>query len=70
MEIQDYLLEREKMLEENVSRLRDMRVFDFNYIPEKPLMRDEVKPIIDALIRSNGKQSWKPRVTWCTGSWI
>jgi len=51
MDIQDYLLEKEKRVERSTQRLRDMRVFDFNYIPDRPLMRDETKPIIDALVR-------------------
>jgi len=51
MDIQDYLLEKEKRVERSTQRFRDLRVFDFNYIPERPLMRDEMKPIIDALVR-------------------
>lgn len=29
----------------------DFSVFDFNYIPDQPLMREEAKPIIDAILR-------------------
>jgi Cdc6-like AAA superfamily ATPase len=51
MEIGEYLLHKEKTLEKGSERIKDFRVFDFNYIPEKPLMRDEVKPVVDALLR-------------------
>lgn len=51
MEIQDYVREKERRLAKGAGRLRDARVFDFNYIPERPLMREEIKPVIDALLR-------------------
>lgn len=53
MDIQEYLQEKEKRLEKGAGRsgLRDMRVFDFNYIPQRPLMREELKPVIDAILR-------------------
>jgi cell division control protein 6 len=51
MEIEEYVLHKEKRLEKGSERIKDFRVFDFNYIPEKPLMRDEVKPVVDALLR-------------------
>ncbi|MCD6287484.1 MAG: AAA family ATPase [Candidatus Hydrogenedentes bacterium] len=51
MEVQEYLREKEKRFEKSVRRLRDVHVFDFNYVPDKPLMRDEIKPIIDAMLR-------------------
>ena len=51
MDIQEYLGQRQKSLDKTSERIRDFNVFDFNYIPEKPLMREEVKPVIDALLR-------------------
>jgi Cdc6-like AAA superfamily ATPase len=51
MDIQDYLSEQQRRLAAARRQIRDSRVFDFNYIPEKPLMREEIKPIIDALLR-------------------
>ena len=51
MEIHEYLRHKEKRLSKGMSRIRDFRVFDFNYIPEKPLMRQELKPVIDGLLR-------------------
>ena len=51
MDVHKYLLEKEKRFEKSVRRLRDVRVFDFNYVPDKPLMRDEMKPIVDAMLR-------------------
>lgn len=51
MEIEDYLRDKEKRLEKTSRSIRDFRVFDFNYVPERPLMRDEVRPIADAMLR-------------------
>jgi len=51
MNIDEYVSERQKNLDKSKERIRNFQVFDFNYIPEKPLMREEVKPIIDALLR-------------------
>lgn len=51
MDILDYLKAKEKSLEKGGRRLRDPTVFEFNYIPDKPLMRDELKPVIDGLVR-------------------
>ena len=51
MDIEQYLSDRQKRLDKSKEQIRNFGVFDFNYIPEKPLMREEVKPIIDALLR-------------------
>ena len=50
MDIEAYLQQQRNQLDQ--SRLvRDFTVFDYNYIPFRPLMRQECKPIIDALLR-------------------
>lgn len=51
MEIEEYLLKKRKKLEKQAKKIRDFTVFDFNYIPEKPLMREETKPVIDSILR-------------------
>jgi len=51
MDIEQYLAERKRHFDAGTSRIRNFEVFDFNYLPEKPLMREEVKPVIDALLR-------------------
>ncbi len=51
MDIEKYLAEKQRHLLKNTSRIRDINVFNFNYIPAKPLMREEAKPVIDALLR-------------------
>jgi len=51
MEIREYLLDKERKLQKGRERISNFRVFDFNYIPERPLMREEVKPVIDGLLR-------------------
>jgi cell division control protein 6 len=51
MDIEQYLSQRQASLNKGTDRIRNFEVFDFNYVPEKPLMREEVKPVIDALLR-------------------
>ena len=51
MDIENYLADKQANLEKSKSRISNIEVFDFNYIPDKPLMRDEIKPVIDALLR-------------------
>jgi Cdc6-like AAA superfamily ATPase len=51
MDIQKYLIEKQQYLEKHAARIRYNDVFNFNYIPPKPLMREETKPVIDALLR-------------------
>jgi Cdc6-like AAA superfamily ATPase len=51
MDIAQYLNARKEHFDDSKSRIRDFAVFDFNYVPDKPLMRREVKPVIDALLR-------------------
>lgn len=49
--IEEYVKTKEKRLEAKSSKIRDPKIFDWNYVPPKPLMRDEVKTVIDALLR-------------------
>lgn len=49
MEIEEYVLHKEKKLARGRERIKDFHAFDFNYIPEKPFMRDEVKPVVKAV---------------------
>ena len=51
MDIDEYLHDKQQNLKKSTDRICNFKVFDFNYIPEKLLMRKEVKPIIDALLR-------------------
>lgn len=50
-DIEHYLAEKEKRFEGKTKLFRDLRVFDFNFIPARPLMRDELKAVIDGLLR-------------------
>ena len=51
MDIEQYVSERQKRLDKSKDRIQNFDVFNFNYIPEKPLMREEVKSVVDALLR-------------------
>lgn len=45
-----YIEQSRQLAEKAVSSVRDFRVFDFSYIPDKPFIRPETKHIIDALV--------------------
>lgn len=51
MKITDYLNRQASLFDQSSRQIKDFRVFDFNHIPEQPLMRNEVKPVIDACLR-------------------
>ena len=51
MDIAEYLTAKQRDLKKNADRIRNFDIFDFNYIPETPLMREEIKPLIDSLLR-------------------
>lgn len=51
MEIETYILKKEASIEKLKDRIKNFSVFDFNHIPSKPLMRKEVRPIVDSLLR-------------------
>lgn len=51
MTIAEYLEQRNHAIRKDHDHIRDARVFDFNYMPDEPLMREEAKPIIDACLR-------------------
>jgi Cdc6-like AAA superfamily ATPase len=50
VDIESYLTKRMASLDGETSLVRDFRVFDFAWVPDKPLVRDEARPIIDALL--------------------
>ncbi len=49
--IEDYVRETQKRVQAKTSKIRAPHVFDFNYVPNKPLMREELKPVVDGLLR-------------------
>jgi Cdc6-like AAA superfamily ATPase len=51
MDIDEYLQDKAKQVEKCFGRIQNPQVFDFNYIPPAPLMRAELRPVIDALVR-------------------
>ena len=51
MDIEEYLQQKQSALAKSKARIRNPKVFDFNYIPQKPLMRKEVEPMVDSLLR-------------------
>jgi len=51
MDIETYIRQRRENLGESTRAVRDFRVFDFAYVPDQPIMRDEAKLIVDAMLR-------------------
>jgi Cdc6-like AAA superfamily ATPase len=47
----DYIEKSREEAERVGSSVKDFRVFDFSFIPDKPLVRPETKRIIDCLVR-------------------
>ncbi len=51
MDIDAYVSKKLAALDEETSQVKDFRVFDFSWVPDQPLVRDEAKPIIDGLLK-------------------
>jgi len=49
--IETYIEESREAVQRLNSGVKDFAVFDFNHIPEKPLIREEVRKIIDTLVK-------------------
>ena len=56
-EIETYIQKSREEAERLNSGVKDFAVFDLNHIPEKPLIREEVKKIIDVFVRYHGQQT-------------
>jgi archaeal cell division control protein 6 len=54
MDPKKYMAERRTRLSEQKRLIHDRSVFDFNFVPKKPLVREESKKIIDALVSYEG----------------
>jgi Cdc6-like AAA superfamily ATPase len=51
LDVQEYIKNKRSSFSEQSKSIVDYSVFDFNHVPEKPLIRAESKQIIDALVR-------------------
>lgn len=51
MDLRKYLFEQRNAFGEQTKDIVDFDIFDFNHIPEKPLVREEAKQIVDALVQ-------------------
>ncbi|MGD2109982.1 MAG: AAA family ATPase, partial [Phycisphaerae bacterium] len=51
MDADVYLEEEDERFTNRSEHVKDFSVFDFNYVPEKPLLRNETKPLLNAVIR-------------------
>jgi Cdc6-like AAA superfamily ATPase len=51
VDLETYVRTRKEQLGRSARNVKDFSVFDFNYVPEQPLMRDECGRLIDAMLR-------------------
>lgn len=51
MDIASYLAQSRQDLDRRTKNIKDFSVFDFHYIPEQPLLRDEARALIDEMLR-------------------
>lgn len=51
MDLEAYLDQQRRVIQKQADRVRDFAVFDFSYVPEQPVMRDEARELIDAILR-------------------
>jgi Cdc6-like AAA superfamily ATPase len=51
MDVQAYLEGRKEQIKKEAGKVKDFSVFDFSYIPSQPVMREEAKILIDAVLR-------------------
>jgi cell division control protein 6 len=53
MNLAAYLRKASERAEQRSELVKDYTIFDFNYIPDEPLLREEAKRVIDAIVRFN-----------------
>lgn len=51
MDVADYLRRQKEHLVEQAKLVRDFGVFEFDYIPDQPLMREEATRLMDEMLR-------------------
>jgi cell division control protein 6 len=51
MDIAAYLRQQKEHLGEESQKVKDFSVFDFNHIPDQPVMREECKELVDEMLR-------------------
>ena len=51
VDLNDYLTQRRSSFSNLADSVIDYRIFDYNHLPDQPLVRDETRPIVDALVR-------------------
>ena len=51
VDVTEYLRASKRRVAEQAQAVRDFAVFDFDYVPERPLLRDEARLLIDDMLR-------------------
>ena len=51
LDVREYIENQRSSFSKQTKSILDYSVFDFNHVPDKPLIRTESKQIIDSLIR-------------------
>lgn len=50
VDVAAYLWDQKKSRSRHSSQIKDRCVFDFNHIPDQPLIREEAKALIDGMV--------------------
>jgi len=51
MQINQFIQDRRESFLKQTELIKDYKIFDFNYVPERPLIREEAGKIVDSLVR-------------------
>jgi len=51
MDMKTYMMEKRRIINDQSKSILNYSIFDFNYVPENPLVREETKQIIDAFLK-------------------
>ena len=51
MDISTYMDKQKQLVGDASKKIKDLSVFDFNYIPDQPVMREEAKALIDEMVQ-------------------
>lgn len=51
VDVAEYLRQRKQHVAEQARAVRDFQVFDFDHVPDQPLLRDEARQLIDDMLR-------------------
>ena len=51
MDLNKYLIQRQTKIKSRIKNIKDLQVFDFNYVPTHPIERPEMDKITRAILK-------------------